>query len=166
MSKCLSCLAVAAVVAVVVSADQPKPGGSPAAKLAHMVALPDDLKWVDGPPVLPTGVKVAALDGDMGKEGLFVVRAKFPDGYTIPPHWHSADEHITVISGSFGVGLGDKLDKTKIRYLPAGSYARMGKEERHYAVAKGETVIQVHAMGPFDLHYVNPADDPTKKTDK
>jgi quercetin dioxygenase-like cupin family protein len=166
MKRFLSCLAVGLVVAAMVSADPAKPGGSPAAKLSHMVALPDDLTWGPGPPGLPPGAKLAILDGNPGTEGPFVVRAKLPDGYVIPPHGHPTDEHITVISGSFGIGLGDSLEKSKIRYLPPGSYARMGKKEKHYAITKGETVIQVHAMGPFEISYVNPADDPTKKTDK
>jgi hypothetical protein len=164
--RLLSCAAVGLVAAIVIAADPVKPGGSPAGKLAHMVALPDDLKWGPAPPALPAGSQMAVLDGDPSKDGNFVLRAKLPDGYTIPPHWHSTDEHVTVISGSFGIGIGDSLDKSKVRYLPAGSYVRLGKEQRHYAIAKGETVIQVHAMGPFDLHYVNPADDPTKKADK
>ena len=167
MRKCLlSCVAVALAAAVVASADPPKPGSSPAGKLAHMVALPDDLKWGDAPPVLPAGAQAAVLDGDPTKAAPFTIRLKVPDGYTVPPHWHSVEENVTVISGSFGLGLGDKIDKAKVRYLPPGSYVRLGKEERHYAVAKGETVVQVHGTGPFDIHYVNPADDPTKKADK
>jgi len=164
--RLLSCAAVGLVAAIVISAEPVRSGDSPAGKLAHMVALPDDLKWGPAPPALPAGSQMAVLDGDPSKEGMFVLRAKLPDGYTIPAHWHSTAEHVTVISGSFGIGLGDKLDNAKIRYLPAGSYIRFGKDERHYAVTKGETVIQVHAMGPFDLHYVNPADDPTRKADK
>jgi len=164
--RLLSCAAVGLVAAVVIAADPVKSGESPAGKLAHMVVLPDDLKWGPAPPALPAGSQMAVLDGDPSKEGMFVLRAKLPDGYTIPAHWHSTDEHVTVVSGSFGIGIGDSVDKAKVRYLPAGSYVRLGKEQRHYAIAKGETVIQVHAMGPFDLHYVNPADDPTKKADK
>jgi len=164
--RLLSCAAVGLVAAVVIAADPVKPGGSPAGKLAHMVALPDDVKWGPAPPVLPAGAQAAVLDGDPTKAVSFTIRLKIPDGYTVPPHWHSIEENVTVISGSFGLGLGDTLDKSKVRYLPAGSYIRLGKEERHYAIAKGETVVQVHGSGPFDLHYVNPGDDPTKKSDK
>ena len=159
-------LAVALMTVALAPADPEKPAGSPAGKLSHMVALPDDVKWGPAPPALPAGAQMAVLDGDPSKEGLFVLRAKFPDGYTIPPHWHSTVENVTVISGTFGIGLGDSLDKSKVRYLPPGSYVRLGKEERHFAITKGETVVQVHAMGPFDLHFVNPSDDPTKKADK
>ena len=165
-ARVFACLAVGLVAAALTSADPAKPGGSPAARLAHMVALPDDMKWEPGPPGLPPGSKIAVLDGDPTKPGLFVIRAKLPDGYTVPPHWHSTDENITVISGSFGIGLGDRIETAKTRYMPAGSYVRLGQKEHHYAVAKGETVIQIHAMGPFDIHYLSPADDPTRKTDK
>lgn len=143
------------------TADAPK--GSPAGRLAHMVVLPDDLKWGDAPPVLPRGAKVAVLAGDPSKEGPFTIRLMAPDGYMVPAHWHPTDENVTVISGSFGIGLGDKLDKDKVRFLPPGSYVRLTKEERHFAVMKGETVIQVHGTGPFTLTYVNPADNPTSK---
>jgi hypothetical protein len=166
MKRLLSCVAVGLVATVVTSAEPVKPGGSPAAKLAHMVALPDDLKWGPAPPAIPAGAQVAVLDGDPTKAAPFTIRLKVPDGYTVPPHWHAVEENLTVISGSFGLGLGDTLDKSKVRYLPPGSYVRLGKEERHYAVAKGETVVQVHGSGPFEVHYVNPADDPTKKADK
>jgi len=145
----------------ITTADEPR--GSPAGRLAHMVALPDDLKWGDAPPVLPRGAKVAVLAGDPTKEGPFTIRLMAPDGYIVPAHWHPTDENVTVISGSFGIGLGDKLDKDKVRFLPPGSYVRLTKEERHFAVMKGETVIQVHGTGPFTLNYVNPADNPTKK---
>jgi len=149
------------VAGAISTAEQPK--GSPAGRLAHMVVLPDDLKWGDAPPVLPPGAKVAVLAGDPSKDGPFTLRLIAPDGYMVPAHWHPTDENVTVISGSFGVGLGDKLDKEKVRFLPPGSYVRLTKEERHFAVMKGETVIQVHGTGPFTLNYVNPADDPTKK---
>jgi hypothetical protein len=163
MNMRLLALTTIGLLAAVVAAADPPPRGSPAGRLAHMVALPDDVKWGPAPPVLPPGAQAAVLDGDPTKPGPFTIRIKAPDGYVIPAHWHSIEENLTIVSGSFGLGLGDKFDKSKIRYLPAGSYARLGKEERHFAVAKGETIVQVHGEGPFDLHYVDPADDPTKK---
>jgi ChrR-like protein with cupin domain len=148
---------------LVATADPVKPGGSPAGQLSHMVALPDDIKWGPAPPGLPPGSQAAVLSGDPGKAGTFTVRLKAPDGYVIPPHWHPTDENLTIISGSFGIGLGDKFDKAKVRYLPPGSYVRLGKEERHFAIVKGETVIQVHGTGPFEINYLDPTDDPRKK---
>lgn len=158
-------LATLAVLLVVINAPAQAPReGSPAKKLAHMIALPDDLKWGEAPPGLPAGTKMAVLSGDPTKAGsVFTIRAKFPDGAKIPPHWHSTDEQVTVIEGSFGIGIGDKFETDKIRFLPPGTYARMDKGERHFAICKGTTVVQVTAVGPFDLNFVNPEDDPRKK---
>jgi quercetin dioxygenase-like cupin family protein len=96
----------------------------------------------------------------------YVLRAKLPDGYKVPPHWHPSDENVTVLKGTLLVGKGEKLDPATMEELPAGSFMRMPKTMRHYAMAKGETIIQVHGIGPFDVNYVNPADDPRKKEDK
>jgi hypothetical protein len=38
----------------------------------------------------------------------------------------------------------------------------MPKEMRHFAAARGETIVQLHGNGPFVINYVNPADDPSK----
>ena len=158
--RLLAMLAITTLLAgPVTSADETKP-----AKLTHMVALADDLKWVDAPPGLPPGGKMAVLDGDPSKEGsVFTLRAKLPDGYIVPPHFHGTDESITVLEGSFGIAVGEKFDKSKIRYLPPGSFARMSKGEKHYVQTKGATVIQITAVGPFDISYVDPSDDPRKK---
>jgi quercetin dioxygenase-like cupin family protein len=139
---------------------------SPATRLAHMVVLPDDVKWMEAPG-FPPGTKIAILDGDPSKAGsMFTLRLKAPAGSKIPPHWHSGDEMLTVIEGSFGLGFGEKFDKEKIRYMPAGTYARMSKGDRHFALTKGETIVQVSGVGPFDINYVDAADDPAKKGEK
>jgi len=122
-----------------------------------------DIKWVDGPASLPAGAKVAMLEGNPTQEGPFTMRLQLPDGFSIPPHWHPAVEHVTVISGTFNLGMGEQFDKSKGRALPAGSFAFMPAEMRHYAWATGETVVQVHGMGPWRINYVNPADDPRNK---
>ena len=130
----------------------------------HVVVTPDEVKWGPSPPSLPPGSQMAVLEGDPTKSGApFTLRAKLPDGFRVPPHWHPTDEHITVLAGTFGVGLGEKLDQAKGHELTAGSFAKMPKEVRHFAWAKGETVIQVHGVGPFAITYVNPADDPRRK---
>jgi quercetin dioxygenase-like cupin family protein len=103
------------------------------------------------------------LEGNPAQEGPFTMRLQVPDGYSIPPHWHPAVEHVTVISGTFNLGTGEKFDKSQTRALPAGSFAFMQPGMRHFAWAKGETVIQVHGMGPWKLNYVNAADDPRNK---
>jgi Domain of unknown function (DUF4437) len=121
-----------------------------------------DLKWVDAPPSLPPGAKMAVLQGDPTKEGLFTIRGKLPAGYQIPAHWHPTDENLTVISGAFGIGMGDKLDSTQGRSMAAGSFVSLPAKCHHFAWTTRPTIIQVHGMGPFEVNYINPADDPRK----
>jgi quercetin dioxygenase-like cupin family protein len=129
----------------------------------HVVVRADDVKWSPAPPSLPAGAQAAIISGDPGKAGPYVLRAKFPDGYKVPPHWHPTDENVTVLQGTFMAGKGDKFDPSNSVALPAGSFVCMPKNMRHFAWAKGDTIIQVHGMGPFEITYVNSADDPRKK---
>ena len=119
------------------------------------------LAWGAAPPVLPAGAKMAVVSGDPGKAELFAIRLQLPAGYKIAPHWHPTDEHVTVLSGTFGLGMGETFGDVKD--LPAGSYARMPAEMRHFAKAVTATTVQVDGMGPFVLNYANAADDPSKK---
>jgi quercetin dioxygenase-like cupin family protein len=125
-----------------------------------MVA-PDDVSWSDCPPAIPAGAKCAVIDGDLtAPDELFAFRVRFPDGFQIPAHFHPADEHLVVLAGTFHMGFGDKLDTTATRGMPAGSYMVMPEGKHHYAWAKGDTILQVYAIGPWGITYVNPADDP------
>lgn len=108
---------------------------------------------------------MAVLEGNPGEEGAFTLRAKFPAGYQIPAHWHSRAEHITVLSGTFCVGAGDKLDKDTAARLPAGGYASMPPKMHHFAFCEEEAVVQVYGMGPFDITYINPSDDPREQAE-
>ena len=121
-----------------------------------------DLKW--GPaPAFNAGAQLAVIDGDPTKTGPFVLRVKFPDGFKVMPHWHPTDENVTVLSGTLMAGMGEKWDEAAMKTFTAGGFARMARKTPHYVMAKGETVVQVHATGPFVLTYVNPNDDPRKK---
>jgi len=123
----------------------------------------DALKWGPAPPVLPKGGQMAVLAGDPGKPGPFVVRLKMPSGYKIPPHQHPTDEAVTVISGDFRFGMGDKLDEAKAEKLGTGGFVDLPKNMNHYAFSGGgEVVVQINSEGPFAIKYVNPADDPSK----
>jgi quercetin dioxygenase-like cupin family protein len=133
---------------------------------SHVVLTAPELKWGDPPPVFRKGARMTVLSGDPGKAGPFVVRLKMPAGYKIAPHWHPTDEHLTVLSGSFALGMGEKFDPAALKTLPAGGYALLPAEMRHFAMAKTAGTIQVHGTGPFVLTYVNPADDPSKATAK
>jgi hypothetical protein len=129
----------------------------------HVMVRPDDIKWGPAPPGLPAGAMVAVLSGDPSKTGPYVLRVKMPDGFKVAPHWHPTDENVTVLQGVLRVGRGDKFNTEAVEPLPAGSFVRMPKEMRHFAWAKGDTIIQVHGVGPFEINYVNVADDPRKK---
>jgi quercetin dioxygenase-like cupin family protein len=132
---------------------------------AHQNAFtPDQIKYGPPPPFIAPGAQVAVVEGDpTAGTGDFIVRLKMPDGYKIAPHWHPKRENVTVISGNFKVGMGDKWEDTKMMTFPAGSFAYLDPEMHHYAQASGEVVVQVHGMSPLQFNYVNPADDPSKK---
>jgi hypothetical protein len=130
---------------------------------SHVLVTPGNVTWSAGPPSLPPGAQAAVLEGDPAKPGPFTLRIKLPDGYKIAPHYHPADEHVTVLQGTFVMGLGEKFDATAGHQLAVGSFAMMPTGTRHFAWTKGETIIQLHGIGPWGLTYVNPADDPRKK---
>lgn len=146
------------------SAQQPMARSAAAQDDHHLFVLPDRIEWRAGPPSLPPGARAAIIHGDPSRQGLFAMRLSFPDGYRIPPHFHASDEHVTVISGTFVMGLGEREDDENATAIPAGGFARMKAGTRHYAYARGATVVQVHSLGPWVLTYVNPADDPRRAT--
>ena len=128
----------------------------------HIVQTAAEVKWGPAPPSVPKGVQLAVVSGNPGAAGPFVIRLKIPAGQKIAPHWHPTDEHVTVISGTVAFGMGEKFNQAALKNLPAGGYALMPAEMRHFALAKTAVVLQVHGTGPFVLNYVNPADDPSK----
>ena len=132
----------------------------------HALHRPNEIKWQDGPASLPAGAKFAVLEGDPAKEGPFTMRIRVQDGYKIPPHVHPAVEHVTVISGAFNFGMGDKFDQAATKEMPAGTFGFWPAGMKHFAWAKGETVVQLHGIGPWWIEYVNPADDPRKAKEK
>lgn len=121
------------------------------------------IKWGPAPDFMPKGAQVAVLSGDPSKEGLYVVRLKLPAGYKIAAHNHPTAEMVTVVSGNFHLGMGDKLDQRKGIALTAGGYAEAPAKMNHYAWTTSSTIVQVHGQGPFAVTYVNPADDPRGK---
>jgi quercetin dioxygenase-like cupin family protein len=154
-------VALCAVAFAVHAADPKKPMGD--TKAEAKVVNPDEIVWGDAPPDLPKGVQMAVLSGDPTKAVPFTLRLKMPDGYKIPPHWHSNDEHITVLSGNFVLHMGDTMD-APAHTMTAGAYHFLPGKAHHAAEAKGETILQLHGMGPFDIHYVNPSDNPNPKS--
>jgi quercetin dioxygenase-like cupin family protein len=129
------------------------------------IHTPDQIKWQDGPASLPAGAKVAMLEGDPAKEGFFTIRLRLPNGFKIPPHTHPKVEHVTVISGIINFGMGEKFDQNATQPMPAGTFGYWPAGMKHFAWAKGETVIQLHGIGPWQINYLNPADDPRTAKD-
>jgi quercetin dioxygenase-like cupin family protein len=118
-----------------------------------------ELKWGPAPPDLPKGAELAVLHGDPGKKAPFTVRIKLPAGYKIPPHWHTKDEQLTILSGTFILHMGDTME-APASSLTAGGYHFLPGKMHHAAETKGETILQLDGMGPFDIHYLNAADNP------
>jgi|SRR5580658_2066549 quercetin dioxygenase-like cupin family protein len=130
---------------------------------APFIRSAKDVKWGAPPPVLPPGAKFAVIAGDPAGSGLVTVRIEMPAGYTIPPHSHPTDEHVTVLKGSLALGMGDVIDKIHSVTLSQGGYGIAMANMHHYAYTTTGATIQVHMQGPFAITYVNPADDPSKK---
>ena len=126
------------------------------------VVTADGIKWDAAPPVLPKGAQFAVVAGDPSKDGPYVVRLKMPANYRIPAHNHPTAENVTVLSGKFHLGMGDKLDEAKGQELTAGGFAEAPPRMNHFAWTTTETVVQVHGQGPFAITYVNASDDPSK----
>lgn len=124
---------------------------------------PDKIEWKAGPPSIPPGAKFAVLEGDPSKEGPFVMRIQAPDGYVIPLRTHPKTERLTVISGEFNIAMGDDASREHGEAMPAGSYGHWPAGMKHLVWTTGETVVQLHGMGPWIIDYVNPADDPRKQ---
>ncbi|TCD10969.1 cupin domain-containing protein [Oricola cellulosilytica] len=125
-----------------------------------LMLSPGDLNWSTGPKTLPGGAEVTVLSGNPGKEGPFVLRLRFPEGYAIPAHRHSKVEHVTVLEGDFNYGLGDVLDRGASIELVTGSFVKIPAETAHFAWTENGAVIQLHADGPFGITYLDPKDDP------
>jgi quercetin dioxygenase-like cupin family protein len=129
-----------------------------------IVVLPDQVAWGPAPAALPAGARAAVLEGNPGEAGPFTMRVLLPNRYRIPPHFHRAVEHVTVVKGTFKVGMGEKFDPSAMTPLPAGTFAALEPGTRHFAESQGETILQLHGIGPWDITYVNPAEDPRKTT--
>jgi hypothetical protein len=124
---------------------------------------PKDMKWTDAPADLPKGAKITVLYGDPTKAGPFTMRLKAPSGYKIMPHWHSNDENLTVIAGKLMLHMGDTM-KEKPHSLAVGGFHFLPAKMHHAAETKGETIVQITGEGPFDIQYINAADNPNPKS--
>lgn len=157
----------AAFLALAACAKDPATSSAPnlpaLASVAPVGPQEDDIKWGPAPPVFEKGAEFAVLQGDPSKAEEFTVRLRFPNGYRIAPHTHPTIENVTVLKGTFYAGMGEKFVESDMKAFARDAFASIPANHAHYAMARGQTIVQVHAIGPFVLTYVNPADDPSKR---
>lgn len=160
--RLLVCVVVSLTPAMALAQSHTHPAAS--GLTSHIMVLPGDVQWGACPPVVPPGAQCATVEGDpTAPDKLFAFRVKMPSGFRLAPHYHPADEHVLVLAGTFTMGLGERFDQTRGTALTAGSFAVMPQGTRHFAWTEGETILQIYAIGPWGMTYVNPEDDPRNK---
>jgi anti-sigma factor ChrR (cupin superfamily) len=146
-----SCLLLAGATMFAIAGRSQEKADATAHKIVHF----GDLKWT---PVMK-GCDLAQVSGDPNAEGSpFVIRLRCADGTKIPAHWHPTDENVTVLKGTFLVAMGETFDESKLQPMNVGNFMTVPKEMRHFAMSRGDSIVQVHGAGPFKVNWVNPAE--------
>ena len=121
----------------------------PAAELSPkdiIINLPNQIKWVENE---KAGSAQAILQGDPAKPGLYIVLTKWHAGHMSRPHFHPNDRFITVLSGTWWVGTGNKYDPASTTAIPTGSFVKHPGKGIHYDGAKdGDVVLEILGEGP------------------
>ena len=114
--------------------------------------------WTDfSSPGFDPGVKIAVLHGNPAGKGDYVLRLRFPAEYKFPVHWHPGGEHLTVLWGTFMLGMGSTNDWTTVRTYSPGDFLYIPSRHSHFGGAgRGVTVIQLNGEGPFQLFLGSP----------
>jgi quercetin dioxygenase-like cupin family protein len=160
----ISLMLVLAIAAMAQQATKKDARPASAQTEARHVYPQSQIQWGPAPPFVPPGASMTVLEGDPGAgSGTYTVRVKTPAGYVVPPHWHPKRENVTVISGAMKLGMGDKIEESKMTMLRAGSFAYLNPDMHHYVKMDGPTVVQIHGESPLAFNYVNPDDDPSRK---
>jgi quercetin dioxygenase-like cupin family protein len=134
----------------------------PAAE-GHISIVPSEVKWTDAPAIGP-GAKLAVLEGDPKLAEPFTMRIKFPANFKVAIHTHPVQERVSVLSGAFYLGIGEKYDAAKAVAYPAGGFTVIPPGMHMFAFTKDEeTVVQLNGIGPWGIDYLNPDEDPRKK---
>ena len=138
-----------------------------------MMVVPGSEQWMDipaaalvGTPSVELGgtLKIAILQGDPMTAGRsYTLRLSCTDGTKIAPHWHPTTENVTVIKGTFLLGMGSKWNDGAMKEIPVGGFASASAQMRHYAQCKGDGVLQVNGIGPFVVNFVAPDDSVAAK---
>ena len=137
-----------------------QPAGAGRDELGFVRIRPDDVQWRDEPGY--GGLKIAVLEGDPSKSGLYVIRVKFPPGLMTRPHRHPEDRHALVISGTWYTGTGSTFDAAKTVPLAPGSYMKHPANAYHFdGAGKEEVIVQIVGVGPSDTVFAKPDEGPT-----
>jgi mannose-6-phosphate isomerase-like protein (cupin superfamily) len=168
MKKIISAIAVLVItgcIAVVGNTTKATVSDAPLASVmeGRVTVQPGSEDWRAGPASLPPGAQMYVLEGDPTTTGPFTVRLRFPRNYVVPPHYHTAVEHLTVLSGRMHLGMGETINMGSATLLTAGAFSMMPPGMRHFAHTLEETTIQVNGNGPWRIVYVNSNDDPRNK---
>jgi hypothetical protein len=136
------------------------------AQSRHILVPADKIEWGPAPPALPAGAQIAVLEGNPAEKGAVTLRLRFPANYSIPAHWHSMTERVTVLTGALHVGMGDTLDRNSSQKLEPGGFVSLPASMHHFAWTATPTIVQINLEGPFDIFYVNSTEDPQKAPKK
>lgn len=150
-----------ALLPCALAAAPPQSADAPAS--THVMIKAAATQWGEAPPAFERGAQAAVVAGDPAQAGgLFVIRLKTPAGFRIARHWHPSDEHVTVIEGDLTLDMGEGAQKHSATFGP-GDYVLLPAQMQHAASTSGGMVVQVHGVGPFEINYVDPKDDPRKR---
>ena len=129
--------------------------GAPAESEKQVTALaPQDIRWFT-PAYYTDGRQRAHLRGDSSKGGDWIDRVRIPGGSRVLAHTHPGDEIVTVIEGTWYLGLGERFDETKLKAYPAGSFILIPAGVPHFLAAReGPVIVQVSGRGTFRTTYV------------
>ena len=172
-------LATVLALPLALHAGQPaKPGHPPTAKpmhampmasgtgAAHVMYEAGELKWGPAPPAFEPGAQAVVLSGDPGKPGLFVLRLKAPAGYKVATHWHPTDEYVTLLEGDLTLKMDENGKGAHEHTFAPGGYVLLPAKMHHAASTRTGMTLQVSGMGPFELNYIDPKDDPRMRPAK
>jgi ChrR-like protein with cupin domain len=121
---------------------------------------PSEMRWAAQGGLAMAGMEQVNLLGNPSKPGPYTIRLKFPAGYRLAPHMHPDSREVTILSGTWYTGYGEKFDAAALKALPAGSFYTEPGNVAHFVEVREPVMIQVSGIGPSGRVFVNPADNP------
>lgn len=128
-----------------------------AADPSAVALTPSEMKWSSQGRLAMPGMEQTLLIGDPAKPGPYTIRLKFPAGFKLAPHTHTDSREITILSGTWFTGYGEKVVAADLKELPAGSFYTEPAGVPHYVEIREPTVIQVSGTGPSGRAFVDKA---------